>query len=177
MEILENKAYPPWQGLCPPNSTARRVTDGLGQAAPGPSFVSISHVPAMDLCHHPEIQSLNGFTAWSVLADTLLNVRSNLLLLFFSFFSQVGSTSLPFVSSVRMVENINAWRPFMPVIGAILCQGRYRCRVGIKVSQPSSLERRVNGHFPSARQRVAKLPAKSTCPSCVPFSLFLFFLF
>lgn len=64
-EILENTGYLPWQGLCRPNTTSRRVADGLGTGRPqSPSFVSTEHVNAMDVCLHPEIQHLNGFTAW-----------------------------------------------------------------------------------------------------------------
>ncbi|KAI5477189.1 glycosyltransferase family 90 protein [Pseudohyphozyma bogoriensis] len=66
VEVLENTAYEPWQGLCPPNSTARRVADGLPiDTVPGLSFVSTTHLPAMDICRHPEIQKMNGFTSWA----------------------------------------------------------------------------------------------------------------
>ncbi|KAK4705426.1 hypothetical protein P7C70_g776, partial [Phenoliferia sp. Uapishka_3] len=63
-EMLENSAYQPWQGLCRPNSTSRRYASGQSTGRPhGPSFVSTEHLSAMDICRHPEIQSLNGFTS------------------------------------------------------------------------------------------------------------------
>jgi hypothetical protein len=63
---MENPGYAPWQGLCPPNSTARRVASGgvVDRLPTGPSFVSLDHTPAMEMCLHPEIQHQNGFTAW-----------------------------------------------------------------------------------------------------------------
>ncbi|KAM0753173.1 hypothetical protein T439DRAFT_286654 [Meredithblackwellia eburnea MCA 4105] len=64
-EILENTAYQPWQGLCKPNSTIRRVANGQSTGLPHlPSFVSTEHIRAMDICSHPETQYQNGFTAW-----------------------------------------------------------------------------------------------------------------
>lgn len=65
-EVLENPGYTPFHGLCMPNSTARRHADGrpLDPKPTGPSFVSLDHTPAMDLCTHPELKGQHGFTAW-----------------------------------------------------------------------------------------------------------------
>lgn len=66
LDVLETPGFTPWHGLCPPNSTARRTASGkpIDAVPPGPSFVSLEHEAAMDLCLHPEIQSQNGFTSW-----------------------------------------------------------------------------------------------------------------
>ncbi|KAL8281153.1 hypothetical protein RQP46_006511 [Phenoliferia psychrophenolica] len=64
-DFLENTAYQPWQGLCRPNSTSRRVANGQSTGRPhGPSFVSTDHLTAMDMCLHPELLAQNGFTSW-----------------------------------------------------------------------------------------------------------------
>jgi len=69
-EIAEPSGFTPWDSLCPPNSTARRIAQALPVDTPRgntlQSFVSIEHVQAMDLCEHPEVRDLNGFTAWCV---------------------------------------------------------------------------------------------------------------
>ncbi|GAA5886154.1 hypothetical protein JCM6882_004281 [Rhodosporidiobolus microsporus] len=66
-EVLEPTGFTAWDALCPPNSTARRAA--LGQPVDTPagsnlrSFVSIEHAQTMDLCKHPEVRGLNGFTS------------------------------------------------------------------------------------------------------------------
>ncbi|BGP48317.1 hypothetical protein JCM10450v2_004189 [Rhodotorula kratochvilovae] len=68
-EIFEPSGFTPWDSLCPPNSTARRVAQALPVDTPRSnslkSFLSVEHSQAMDVCEHPEIRELNGFTAWS----------------------------------------------------------------------------------------------------------------
>ncbi|GAA5842246.1 hypothetical protein JCM11251_006757 [Rhodosporidiobolus azoricus] len=66
-EVLEPTGFSAWDSLCPPNSTARRYA--LGQQVDTPSgnnlrsFVSIEHAQTTDLCDHPEVRGLNGFTS------------------------------------------------------------------------------------------------------------------
>ncbi|GAA6051753.1 hypothetical protein JCM3770_002715 [Rhodotorula araucariae] len=68
-EIFEPSGFTPWDSLCPPNSTARRIAQALPVDTPRGtslrSFVSIEHAQAMDVCEHPGVRELNGFTAWS----------------------------------------------------------------------------------------------------------------
>lgn len=67
-DIMENPGFKPWHSLCAPNATARRVASGrpVDPTPSSPSFVSLDHLPAMDLCRHPELQHQNGFTNWCV---------------------------------------------------------------------------------------------------------------
>lgn len=69
-EIAEPSGFTPWDSLCRPNSTARRLAESLPVDVPtGNSlkrFVSIEHAQAMDLCEHPDLRPINGFTAWYV---------------------------------------------------------------------------------------------------------------
>ncbi|BGP16467.1 hypothetical protein JCM10213_007927 [Rhodosporidiobolus nylandii] len=66
-EVLEPTGFTAWDALCPPNSTARRLAQGLAVDAPTgnslKSFVSTEHGRTMDLCEHPEVRRLNGLTA------------------------------------------------------------------------------------------------------------------
>ncbi|GJN90525.1 hypothetical protein Rhopal_003536-T1 [Rhodotorula paludigena] len=68
-EIAEPSGFTPWDSLCRPNSTARRLAESLPVDVPtGNSlkrFVSIEHAQAMDLCEHPDLRPINGFTAWT----------------------------------------------------------------------------------------------------------------
>ncbi|GAA5875922.1 hypothetical protein JCM8547_008348 [Rhodosporidiobolus lusitaniae] len=71
-EVLEPTGFTAWDALCSPNSTARRLAQGLPVDRPASSttnlrsFVSIEHAQSMDLCEHPEVRSLNGITSsWS----------------------------------------------------------------------------------------------------------------
>ncbi|GAA5946845.1 hypothetical protein JCM3775_001730, partial [Rhodotorula graminis] len=95
-EIAEPTGFTPRDSLCAPNSTARRVAQGLvvdapskGASASLKSFVSVEHGRAMDLCEHPEVRDLNGFTAWSgprpyllypLFSSTKTSVHADLLL-------------------------------------------------------------------------------------------------
>jgi hypothetical protein len=65
-KIDEEGSYRPWQSICPPNSTIRRVARGdiRSRAPRRPSFVAEDHITAMDMCVHPENQFKSGYTAW-----------------------------------------------------------------------------------------------------------------
>ncbi|TNY22120.1 glycosyl transferase family 90-domain-containing protein [Rhodotorula diobovata] len=104
-EIAEPSGFTPWDSLCPPNSTARRIAQALPVDTPRgntlQSFVSIEHVQAMDLCEHPEVRDLNGFTAWSgprpyllypLFSFTKTSLHADLLLPSVSgdFFAEIG---------------------------------------------------------------------------------------
>ncbi|GAA6061952.1 hypothetical protein JCM10212_001994 [Sporobolomyces blumeae] len=70
LEVLEPSGFKPWDSLCAPNSTARRIAQALPVDKPveNPtlrSVVAVDHVKAMDICEHPEIRDLNGVTSWS----------------------------------------------------------------------------------------------------------------
>lgn len=70
-EILEPTGFTAWDALCPPNSTARRTALALPVDTPRgvnlQSFVSIEHAQTMDLCEHPDLRAIHGFTAsWCV---------------------------------------------------------------------------------------------------------------
>ncbi|GAA5983560.1 hypothetical protein JCM10908_000335 [Rhodotorula pacifica] len=68
-EIAEPTGFSPWDSLCPPNSTARRVSQGLPidkppKSASLRSLVTDEHHLAQDICEHPDVRELNGFTSW-----------------------------------------------------------------------------------------------------------------
>ncbi|KWU46946.1 hypothetical protein RHOSPDRAFT_14268 [Rhodotorula sp. JG-1b] len=70
-DVAEPTGFSPWDSLCPSNSTARRIAQGLPVDTPAKSpflqsFVATQqHSLANDLCEHPEIRDLNGFTSWA----------------------------------------------------------------------------------------------------------------
>ncbi|GAA5893823.1 uncharacterized protein JCM6883_003648 [Sporobolomyces salmoneus] len=71
-ETLEPTGFLPWDSLCPPNSTARRIAQSLpiDHRRPSPrsslkSYVNLDHDKSMDFCDYPELRPLNGFTSWS----------------------------------------------------------------------------------------------------------------
>ncbi|GAA5864178.1 hypothetical protein JCM3774_001246 [Rhodotorula dairenensis] len=68
-EVAEPTGFSPWDSLCAPNSTARRAAQGLPvdtlpKSPSLRSFVSQQHPLAQDLCEHPAIRELHGFTSW-----------------------------------------------------------------------------------------------------------------
>ncbi|GAA6014928.1 hypothetical protein JCM11491_002359 [Sporobolomyces phaffii] len=69
LETLEPSGYTPWDSLCKPNSTSRRAARALPIDTPSGtnlrSFINHEHGRAIDLCLHPELRDLNGFTSWS----------------------------------------------------------------------------------------------------------------
>ncbi|GAA5925337.1 uncharacterized protein JCM15063_004996 [Sporobolomyces koalae] len=68
-DTFEPNGLNPWESLCAPNSTARRVAEALPVDTPRGthlhSFVNLEHEKSMSLCDHPELKDLNGFTSWS----------------------------------------------------------------------------------------------------------------
>lgn len=48
--------------LCPPSSPARNPTAWTSQLIMGPSFVSLDHSEAKDVCKHPHVAGLHGYT-------------------------------------------------------------------------------------------------------------------
>lgn len=70
-KTLEPIEFIPWNTLCPADSNARRVAMGRqlkdtddSDSSSGPSFISLDHISAMNLCERPEIQLKHGYTAW-----------------------------------------------------------------------------------------------------------------
>ena len=84
-DVAEPTGFSPWDSLCPSNSTARRVAQGLPVDTPAKSpflqsFVATQQPSlATDLCEHPEIRDLNGFTSWCVLLSGAASHQKNLL--------------------------------------------------------------------------------------------------
>ncbi|GAA5982713.1 hypothetical protein JCM5350_006223 [Sporobolomyces pararoseus] len=106
-EILESSGLTPWDSLCLPNSTSRRKSQALQTDEPPStsntlrSFINLDHDKAIDLCLHPELKNLNGFTSWSgprpyllypVFSSTKTSLHSDLLIPSISndFYTPVG---------------------------------------------------------------------------------------
>ncbi|GAA5947892.1 hypothetical protein JCM3765_007015 [Sporobolomyces pararoseus] len=68
-EMLEPSGLTPWDSLCLPNSTARRKSRALQTNEPVggslKSFINLNPIKGIDLCLHPELKNLNGFTSSS----------------------------------------------------------------------------------------------------------------
>lgn len=66
-EVMEPSGFTAWDSLCKPNSTARRVAQALPIDTPTGSnlrsLINLHHTESMDLCEHPELRDLNGFTS------------------------------------------------------------------------------------------------------------------
>lgn len=163
--VLENTAYLPWQGLCAPNATARRVASGvgLGQGPFGPSFVSTDHIPAMDMCNHPEIQFQNGFTAWCVPFRALLPAETN------GSPHQGWTSTLPPLPDLLVVQDVDAQRSPLGPARAVLHRGWRRPRVGEEEGQ-GPLARFFDGNVPREGNSLAFCASRSTRPLCVPLS-------
>ncbi|KAJ8294136.1 Beta-1,2-xylosyltransferase 1 [Rhodotorula toruloides] len=105
-ETSEPTGFSPWDSLCPPNSTARRLAQSLPVDAPAKrpsmrSFVSIEHDRTLDICEHPAVRDLNGFTSWPgprphlpypLFSFTKTSVHADLLVPFISndYFIEIG---------------------------------------------------------------------------------------
>lgn len=110
LETLEPTGYTPWDSLCSPNSTARR----RAQALPTDSslrmktmtnyktLINLEHSKSMDLCLHPELKSINGFTS----STSSGGPRPYLLYPMFSFTKTLLHSDLlvPFISNDFYVE-------------------------------------------------------------------------
>ncbi|KAG0143301.1 hypothetical protein CROQUDRAFT_49034 [Cronartium quercuum f. sp. fusiforme G11] len=97
-EIYEEPGLHGWPNTCPPESRLRRALDG------GHLYVSSSelwtqsyifdHVPAMNVCDHPELEQLIGF-----LSMTKLNVHPYFPL--FSFSKPYGFSEIPITPTAQ----------------------------------------------------------------------------
>ncbi|KDE09242.1 hypothetical protein MVLG_00562 [Microbotryum lychnidis-dioicae p1A1 Lamole] len=68
---IDDWKYDGWTQSCPPNSPMRkaarfsdRLRDQAKMAPPAQKSLIHDHVQAMDVCSHPERQTLHGFTLW-----------------------------------------------------------------------------------------------------------------
>ncbi|SCZ88292.1 BZ3500_MvSof-1268-A1-R1_Chr2-1g04314 [Microbotryum saponariae] len=68
---IDDWKYDGWAQSCPPNSPMRkaarfsdRLKDQAKVAPPAQKSLIHDHVQAMDVCSHPERQTLHGFTLW-----------------------------------------------------------------------------------------------------------------
>ncbi|BGP24815.1 glycosyltransferase family 90 protein [Rhodotorula toruloides] len=105
-EIAEPTGFSPWDSLCAPNSTARRLAQSLPVDVPAKcsslrSFVSIDHERTLDICEQAVVRDLNGFTSWPgprphlpypLFSFTKTSVHADLLVPFISndYFIEIG---------------------------------------------------------------------------------------
>lgn len=102
--VEDNAALTGFVGACSPDSPMRLYSNGILRSF-SPEFgskgyIGLNHSATMDLCLHPEWQTLHGFTSWS-------GPRPGVLKPIFSFAQQPSFTSDILNAPLEQFEDVN----------------------------------------------------------------------
>ncbi|KAG0141447.1 hypothetical protein CROQUDRAFT_83232 [Cronartium quercuum f. sp. fusiforme G11] len=102
VDIVEDDAgLTGFVGACAPDSPMRMYANGLLEPPPsGVGFIGLDHSRTMDLCLHPEWQSLHGFTSWQ-------GPRPGLLTPIFSFSQSSSFSNDILISPLEQFSDLN----------------------------------------------------------------------
>lgn len=76
-DYQDNWDFDGWASICPvgsPLRAAKRFDDRAEIWSPPPPSFIYNHVASMDLCIHPDSQTIHGFTAWLALRPFSRNI-------------------------------------------------------------------------------------------------------
>ncbi|EGG02574.1 family 90 glycosyltransferase [Melampsora larici-populina 98AG31] len=101
--VEDNAALTGFLGACSPDSPMRMYSNGILKSF-SPEFgskgyIGLNHSATMNMCLHPEWQSLHGFTSWS-------GPRPGVLRPIFSFAQQPSFTSDLLISPLEQFEDV-----------------------------------------------------------------------